>query len=400
MKEKSETNMGKLYKEYCTGCGLCHSLYGVKFQMSESGFLEPEIVSDECESKLKNICPCYGKQCGIMHSSDVWGREEGLYTAYSSDEYVRYSASSGGVLTQLCIFLLKEKLVDGILHVGKDENNPIGCKLYCSTTAEQVIKNCGSRYISSAPLYNIKEYIEETKKYAFIGKPCDIAAVRNWMRINSEIGGNIKYLLSFFCAGAPSEIANIRLLNKMGCNLDECVQLTYRGNGWPGYATAIDVAGKKHEIPYKEAWGQTLGRDIRKICRFCIDGLGEMADISCGDAWYLDADKKPSFDENKGRNVVFCRTKLGADIFLSAVKAGYIKLDDYSTIREDLKYLQYHQFFKKSTMYSSIMALQICGRQYPRYDKKKMNAYSAGVDKKLMLKKFLGTVKRIMQGKI
>jgi len=104
--------------------------------MNENGFLEPDLstIDKETIKKIEKICPCFGRQCEDMDSSHLWGRRTGIYVAYANDKRVRYKASSGGVLTQLCCYLLDQNLVDGILHIGKDVNDPIGSRLFCSKT--------------------------------------------------------------------------------------------------------------------------------------------------------------------------------------------------------------------------------------------------------------------------
>lgn len=51
-----------------------------------------------------------------------------------------------------------------------------------------------------------------------------------------------------------------------------------------------------------------------KMCRFCLDGIGEMADIACCNAWYLTEDDKSNFIEADGRNKIICRSKQGVEI--------------------------------------------------------------------------------------
>ncbi len=35
-----------------------------------------------------------------------------------------------------------------------------------------------------------------------------------------------------------------------------------------------------------------------------FDGIGEMADVACGDAWYLTESGQADFSEHAGRNVI------------------------------------------------------------------------------------------------
>ena len=388
-----------LCEEYCTGCGLCHSLYEIPLHMNDDGFLMPQIADDDdiTMHKLEKLCPVFGHQCADMDSSHLWGRRAGVYAAYSNDKSVRHHASSGGILTQLCCYLLENSMIDGIIHIGKDPSDPIGSKVYCSRTAEEVKDRCGSRYMSSSPLYDIKALLKAGEKYALVGKPCDIAAVRNWMRQEPEIERKIVYLFSFFCAGAPSRNVNKKLLEKMKCDYEQCTDLNYRGNGWPGYATATDINGHKYTMKYQDAWGKTLGRDIRKMCRFCLDGVGEMADISCGDLWYMNENKLPTFDEREGRNIVFCRTEKGKALFERIIQSGEVCIEDYPDCEADLQFVQKHQYFKKATMQASISAMRLLRKPTPLYDKKLMKKFSANADAKNRYDKFKGTVKRILQ---
>ena len=240
----------KICKQYCTGCGLCQDILGCKLVLENSGFKEIDSsnITKEQIGKLKQLCPAFGNQCEYMDEEKLWGRRKSIHAAFASDKSVRYRASSGGVLTQLACYLLDNNLVDGIIHIGKDDKDPIGSKLYCSRTSHDVVSHCGSRYTSSSPFDGIKELLKSNEKYCFIGKPCDIAILRNWQKMDTSMAEMIPYALSFFCAGAPSRNVNLRLLEKIGCSYEKCVDLDYRGNGWPGFTTAIDINGKQHKI--------------------------------------------------------------------------------------------------------------------------------------------------------
>ena len=139
-----------------------------------------------------------------------------------------------------------------------------------------------------------------------IGKPCDIRVLREYIKENN-LENTILYLLTFFCAGTPSIDANKKLLNFLNVNKNRIKNLTYRGNGWPGKTTIVQDDGKMYSTEYENSWGNYLGRDLQEICRFCWEGVGEAADISCGDGWYLE-NNRPTFTENLGRNVILART--------------------------------------------------------------------------------------------
>ena len=240
--------------------------------------------------------------------------------------------------------------------------------------------------------------MEEGKKYAFIGKPCDVVALRNYMEINAKLKESIPYLLSFFCMGLPSDLAQTKLLQKLECR--NCKSLDYRGNGWPGFATAIDSDGKVHKITYDESWGQILGRDLMPACKFCIDGIGEMADISCGDAWYLTEENKPDFSEHEGRNVVFARTSKGNDLLNEMKDKEIINLEKYDNYEVELSLIQKSQWNRRREMKHRILAMKVLLQEHPSYDSKLLKLYSRGLSEKQKARILLGTSKRILMGKM
>lgn len=388
-----------MYKEYCSGCGLCSSIKKASLETNESGFKR---IADEneCLEFCEQVCPAGGKQCDTMDFMDIWGRTKQVYLSYSTDDEIRYAASSGGVLTGICCYMLKEHVVDAIIHTGEDTNNPIATVTLCSSTKEEVMRGCGSRYSSSTPLQEIGRFLESDKKYAFVGKPCDVTALKNYAELDDRVNQRIPYMLSFFCAGAPSRTANIELLKKMGCDHNDCRSLKYRGDGWPGYATAVDTMNKTYQMPYRMAWRDTLGRDIRLMCRFCIDGIGELADISCGDAWFLGEDRKPVFDETDGRNVVFCRTDKGMRLFAEVCKAGYLNSEVYEDYKNDIKCYQQYQYLRRAAMRSTIAVLKLMGREHPHYNKKLLTAYETHISIKSRLRRAYGIYQRVKKGMI
>ena len=388
----------KVCQEYCIGCGLCKSEHSVDFTVESTGYLKPYFDKTEgLQDFLLNVCPVSGTVQDSVTGS-VWGEYTGAYGAYSSDKDIRKKASSGGVLTSLAIFLLEKNYVDGIIHVAADEKNPTETVCQVSTSREDVLACCGSRYSISSPWLSLSEVIVKEKRYAAIGKPCDIMALRRLKKYNNSYD-NILYLLSFFCAGLPSKAANEQLLSQLGCKKDACKKLTYRGNGWPGYTTAIDKDGKEYVMEYSSAWGGILGRDVHPFCKVCLDGVGLAADISCGDGWYITKEQTPDFTERDGRNVVFVRTESGNDIYKEAMECGYIVSENWEDITE-LEIIQKYQFTRRTAMQHRLKAYKMFFKPVPLYDTHKLKALSRKGNKKMQIKIFLGTVKRILQKRL
>ena len=386
--------MNKLLSEFCCGCMLCSSVDKATLTKDAKGFYHPQSGDEEF---LKSVCPCYGNQLAQMDSSQIWGKHIAAYYGWSSNNEVRYKASSGGILTEIASYLLETKKVDYIIQTGADLDEQTKTVTRISATADEVKNCCGSRYAISHPLDVIGK-LDLSKKYAFIGKPCDVTALRNYIKIKPKVGESIKYILSFYCAGLPSEKAQEELLRQLNVSKADLRQLQYRGDGWPGYATAIDTNGESHSMDYNSSWGKILGRDVMKVCRFCLDGVGELADIACGDAWYLTADNKPNFTEADGRNIVFARTQCGDDLLKEISAKGLIELQ--SANLNELRYSQTFQLERRASMAAKLLALKIMCHPAPKYNKSALKLYKKELPFNRRTKLFLGTIKRIIKGKI
>ena len=387
-----------LCKEYCIGCGLCKSELHVEMKRNPKGYWSPDLTEDEKTKEfLQSVCPISDME-SETNNKGIWGPYVKVYEGYSSNNEIRDKASSGGFLTEMALYLLESEKVNGIIQIVADAENPVETLAQVSTTREQVLACCGSRYSISSPWMRLSECLEVGKRYAAIGKPCDIRALRR-LQAFSRNYDSIVYLLSFFCAGLPSKIANEHLLTALGCTEDSCQSLTYRGHGWPGYVTAVDCEAKEYKMEYSRAWGGILGRDIHPFCRICLDGIGECADIACGDGWYTTPEGEPDFSEKPGRNIVFSRTEKGESLIREAEKAGNVIVSIWEDI-DVLKKIQTYQYTRKATMNAKKKAYTIMHRKFPPYDSIKLKTYSKLVPVKNRLKIFLGTLKRIVKKKI
>ncbi len=384
----------------CIGCGLCETLFqnNAKMRISEDGFYRPYFKYAYETDLLEKICPlCFNSE---DYSSNIWGKRENVYLGYANTSSIREKSSSGGIITQALVYLLEHKIIDAVIHIGASNENPLENNIFISESEEQVVKNSGSRYSPSMPLQKIDILLKENKKYAFVGKPCDIRALRNYSKINPLINERIIYTFSFFCMGTPSYLGTENLLSKLGVDKGKVVEIRYRGNGWPGKATVKDNENHMFAMDYSKSWGVLTGKFIQPYCRWCADGLGEFADIACGDAWYLDEEKKPIFKEEKGRNVIFARNCKGDHLLKQMYKEGEITLKDFEKEIGLLKYMNYSQYHRKTTMCAKILGLKVLKRDKPYYRIEDLRKWSKKTSVFKNLRAFIGTITRGLKGRI
>lgn len=337
----------------CTGCGLCVEDPS-EMLLTPSGFLNPKTpIADSISS---TCCPAIKIS---NHSSNerydpIWGNILTCRQGHSTDPEVRMRSSSGGVITQLGIYLLSSMKVDGIIHVGASASAPATCQTNISTSREELLSNAGSRYSPSSPLSLIRSVIGDGRKYAVIARPCDIAAIRSLTKVVDELSLQFPYLLSFFCAGVPSQNSTSELLTRLGTDEGHVTKLRYRGNGWPGLTEATLVDGSTRSLTYNEAWGTILNQSLLTRCKICADGTGEAADIVCGDAWLESDDGYPSFNERDGLSLTIARTKSGLALLDEAETQLHVHTSTFPLSR--LANIQPYQFNRRATSLPRLLA--------------------------------------------
>ena len=354
-----------LHNRMCLGCGLCSSDVGeekLRMLEQEDGFLIPVIQKDFDGEvpDLREYCPGITVRLRKL----LRNRDEKFYgpfltvkTAYATDEVIRFRGSSGGCLTAILCGLLEKNLVDGALQVGPSIIDPLKSEYHFSRGAGEVIANAGSRYAPASLLVNLKNILKENNRIAVVGKPCDIAALTQFIEKHPGYSEKIYCTLSFMCMGLPSQNATIELVKRLGVtDLDKISSIRYRGCGWPGQATIVTNNGEEKTSTYHDSWGGVLGRAVHFRCKICPDGWGSFADISAGDAWFTDG-KGPLFDEKPGRSLLFIRSQRGQEI-ISAL-AGYLAITDYDI--NELPIIQKSQHMRKQRIWISYMLIKALG---------------------------------------
>lgn len=144
--------------EKCVGCGLCTSLLDADMRINDYGFNRPYINKNYDKKKLNEVCPVDSTLS--QYSNSIWGDYYSVYYGYSTNNEIRERGSSGGVITQILVYLLESNKVDAVIHIGIDDENPLITKVKLSETIEQIIENSGSRYAPASPLMNIDKYLE------------------------------------------------------------------------------------------------------------------------------------------------------------------------------------------------------------------------------------------------
>jgi len=388
----------------CSGCGLCASIApaAIAMTMQAPGYARPQQsapLTASQESAIDAACPAIRVEISAHAPVDdlLWGPAHFVGTGFATDAALRHHASSGGVISALLVHALSTGLVDFVVQTGASTEVPTGNRTVVSRTAKDVFEAAGSRYAASSPLAALETWLASPGRFAFVGKPCDVAALRAYARSDPRIDAKVPLMLAFFCAGIPSARANARLLDAMDAPAGEVTAFRYRGDGWPGYATATLADGSTRRMGYDDSWGQILSKEVQFRCKICADAVGSAADVACADAWYGDEKGYPSFQEQDGRSLVMARTATGLKLLDAARAAGAIETTPVAMA--EIIRMQPHQARRKRQVLSRLAAMAVAGRPAPRYRGLQLWAAAAKESPLAQAKSFAGLVRRFIQGR-
>ncbi|MDJ0312333.1 Coenzyme F420 hydrogenase/dehydrogenase, beta subunit C-terminal domain [Arthrobacter sp. H35-D1] len=359
----------------CSGCGACALLdEGLRMELDDEGYMRPvRHRPPESPTSGSGTVKAFGRACpGVRVSAQrprgsrrdaQLGPVVQAWEAWSADPEIRHKGSSGGTLTALSAWLLQAGHSTRVIGAQGDPQNARRTVTVRITSKAEALASSGSRY---APVSNAAHKEALAPGTSFIGKPCEVSALRGLSKGTTD-GAKSPILLSFFCAGTPSQNSTGQLAEKLGVSEGEdIVDLRYRGNGWPGEFSITRNDGSTKTTSYEESWGKYLGPTTQWRCKICPDGIGESADITAGDFWRTDAQGYPLFADQAGISALIARTERGRDLVLEAAAAGILILAPL-----DLKALatvQPLQRKRRSTLFARLVGVVAAGGKIPRFE--------------------------------
>ena len=345
----------------CIGCGICQSIAGnenISISMTEKGRLEPKEnkpLNNEIFDKIKKTCPGVIVEGLPKEAIDnkskydlVWGYYLSLFYAWSTDKDIRFKSSTGGLLNGLSLYLLETNKVKFILHTGTDPKKPMrSVSRYSYNKQELLNSGSCSRYGPSSPLDKFNEALNKNEPFAFVGKPCDISAIRQLSKIDRRVNELCKYLLTLVCGGFGEFTKSQDFIDSFNVKEEELSIFRYRGYGNPGKMYIKTNSGEEHDKEYNSFWGEESTWRVPFRCKICPDAIGESSDLAALDTWPGGS----PVGEDEGFNAAIIRTKKGYDLVHDARDAGYIKIGNHLKI-EDINDFQPHQVSKKKAVYA------------------------------------------------
>jgi coenzyme F420 hydrogenase subunit beta len=385
----------------CSGCGACAGVCRnncIQLVDVEENGIRPVYRNASCTGckDCLRVCP------GIFSARHIspetpdgvgheWGSILDTWEGHSTDDALRFHGSSGGVASAMALFCIEKNGAAGVVHSAQSKRFPWKNETVITVARQEIIARAGSRYNPASPC-ELLNTIAATigPPFVFIGKPCDITAVRNAQSIRPELTNRLQILIGIFCAGTPSTSGVLRLLSELDINKETIDELRFRGMGWPGNF-GVRFKQESEFVPYMsyaESW-EYIQKYRPFRCYLCPDGTSENADIAVGDPWY-----RKGGETEKGSSLIVVRTEKGRELLRRAVDAGYIEARPID--RTHLMESQVNLLKKRREIWGRCLSFRMCGLPHPRYDGNRLLTGWLKIGLKRQAATIFGTFKRII----
>ena len=370
--------------------------------MVEPGYLRPktkQTIPADIMDAILDICPGVsidgaGVEQTPLHDP-VMGPGVSVWRGRAVRDEVQFRAAAGGALTALGMYLVDSGEVKFVLHVTAAKEAPMLTERKLSFDAGEVLEGAASRYGPAAPLVDVTQLLDRNEPFAFTGKPCDVAAIRNLSRHDARAAKLVEYTLTLSCAGVPALGFSHQFLERHGMKEPDLSEFRYRGFGWPGPTYARTADGREAEESYLDMWypyNEKWKTQFR--CKICPDATGELADITSVDDWPTGF---PENDERIGRSLVVARTSAADRLVRNAIEAGYLQMEPAPEKMSGLHQTQPHQVNKKRGILARLVAMWLTGLALPRFRNMRVLASALTTHPAFHLRNFSGLRTRVRQ---
>lgn len=286
-------------KNMCAGCMACVEICpknAISIEDSISSY-NAVVNVDECIGcdLCENVCP---QKNNVLKKRPIhW------YQGWSKTDSIRSASSSGGLASS----------------IEKEFIRKVGCVCSCVfykgefifdivNDIEKVEKFAGSKYVKSNPkeIYKkIKKLISEKKKVLFVGLPCQVAGIKNYI---GDAGEEFLYTIDLICHGTPSPQVLDVFLKQHGYLLKDIKRIKFRLNNW------YQIYCENKTISVKGTCDAYITAFLNSICYTencysCSYAQTErVADLTLGDSWGSELQES---EIKKGISLVLCQTKKG-----------------------------------------------------------------------------------------
>ena len=283
----------------CAGCMACVDICPKEAITIDDNLVAYNAVIDENKCIGCNACHkvCQSNNPAKQLSPIKW------YQGWAEVSDVRKHSSSGGMATAISQAFIES---GGVV---------CSCTFYdgefifeFAEKIEDLNKFAGSKYVKSNPrgIYkSVKEYLKRGRDVLFIGLPCQVSALKNFVGAQYEDG---LFTADLICHGTPSPKLLEMFLNQYGHTLTELRDIQFRVKAkfmvYGDYKGIItNGVSDKYSIAFLNSLTYT---ENCYSCQYaCKD---RVSDLTLGDSW---GSELPMDEQKKGVSLILCQTEKG-----------------------------------------------------------------------------------------
>lgn len=333
----------------CSACGFCAYKFPENFTLNTENKIEYQSnLNDQKLNELKKFCPGFGfnfnhdSYKNYSNFNYLIGPFIQSYVGHSKDSYQRKKSSSGGVTTEILIYLIKNNIVDAV-YMPVIKNNSIFPSYDFVTDTDTIRENSQSIY-TKIPVKKNFNQIANFKNICFVGLPDQTRAISEICKTNKVLKNKIKIKIGPM-VGINMDRDVIDGI-KSAFNIKEKIEiLRWRHGEWPGYLYIKLSSGKEIKIK-KFYYNFFLPFFCSRETLWSYDFANESADISIGDAW------SPKYEKlGGGWSLIWSKTKFGHQILKQLQEKEIIRVNEISFDEAIKMHTHMLDFKKRGSIY-------------------------------------------------
>ncbi|KQP17927.1 hypothetical protein ASF43_08665 [Pseudorhodoferax sp. Leaf267] len=315
--------------------------------MTDAGHLAAKATSTEKDATLSRLCPMSGASSNesqiaarlypeLPEDSQI-GRYRSTFAAHVNESEFRVRGGSGGLVSWILAELFRRGDIDAVLHVkpaDPSENEGLLFHYAISESAQDMTAGAKSRYYPIEMSGVLAKLQGSSKRYAVVGLPCFIKAVRLMQDEGLLSREQTPFCLGLVCGHLKSHYFAEYLAWQKQAEPGSLATFDFRRKLMDRRASDYGFAFQKNDagtITAEEAWpmasvrGRDWGEGLFKnaACEYCDDVLAECADVAIGDAWLPNYIADPL-----GTNVVVTRNAYLDCVIREGAERGALMLGE------------------------------------------------------------------------
>jgi coenzyme F420 hydrogenase subunit beta len=283
-------------------------------------------VPQICYDASPEVSPDYPAMTAAVFGqpapSPLLGVYRRLAAAHATDERVRRSGASGGLLTAVLLHLLDHGRITGAVVLTMDRDHPWRAVPTVARSAEELLAAAQSKYVVSPVNVILDRLVGEEGPLAYVGLPHQVFAIRSLQQMRHPSVGAIRYVLGPFFGNELTGASVGCFLRKFHASKSEVTEFSYRAGEWPGYLQARLRDGRVVRLPKFHA-NYLIPFYITDHSLLSHDLTNELTDLSGGDAW------APVYEERRsGFSLMIVRSEAAETVIREMEDEGKLEVQD------------------------------------------------------------------------